>query len=82
MVGRELRVLCERPLPDGTRGGFSDEYVRVRIRGGEPVTNAMVRAQIREIEISTEGERVAASGYILGERSGWRGQHEESVRMD
>lgn len=82
MVGRELRVLCERPAPDGTRGGFSDEYVRVRIRGGEPVTNTMVRAQIREIEISTEGERVAASGYILEAGSRWRGQHEKSVRLD
>lgn len=82
MVGRELRVLCERPLPDGTRGGFSDEYVRVRIRGGDALANEMVRVQIREIEISPEGERVAASGYTTEERSGWRGRHEESVRMD
>jgi hypothetical protein len=42
----------------------------------------MARVQIREIEISPEGERVAASGYILEEGSGWRGEHEDSVRMD
>jgi hypothetical protein len=31
MVGREPRVLFERPVPDGTSGGFSDEYVRVTV---------------------------------------------------
>jgi threonylcarbamoyladenosine tRNA methylthiotransferase MtaB len=81
MVGRELRVLCERPAPDGTPGGFSDEYIRVRIRGGDSVANQMVRVQIREIEMRL-GERVAASGYIVGKRGRWRGEHEESMCMD
>ena len=82
VVGRELRVLCERPALDGTRSGFSDEYVRVRIREGNPDTNEMVRVQIREIEMPTDSERMAASGYIVGERVGWRGQHEKSVCVD
>jgi len=82
MVGRTLRVLCERPASDGTRSGFSDEYVRVRIPGGDALANEMVRVQIREIEISQKGGRVAAFGYIVEERETWRGQHEESVCVD
>jgi hypothetical protein len=74
--------LCERPASDGTRSGFSDEYVRVRIPGGDAVANEMVRVQIREIEISQKGGRVAAFGYIVEERETWRGQHEESVCVD
>ncbi len=70
MVGRELRVLFERPAPDGTSGGFSDEYVRVQVGNGEEITNALLFAGVSGVTMSREDGRLIASGYVVAPATG------------
>jgi len=83
MVGRELRVLFERPVPDGTSSGFSDEYVRVTVRTEAGITNAMLSVRVTDIVLLPDGERLAARGEIAETMAGnGRRPYEKSVCVD
>ena len=64
LVGRDLRVLFERPAEDGSVSGFSDEYVRVRVHGAEGMTNRLLTVRVTGVDVSTDGERIMARGEL------------------
>jgi len=64
MVGREVRVLFERPAPDGTVSGFSDEYVRVRVDTPVALTNQLCPVRVTGVDAAGSGARLFACGEI------------------
>ena len=55
-MGRAVRVLVEKVLPDGACEGFSDHYVPVRAVGDVPVASGEC---INVSLVRWEGERAA-----------------------
>jgi len=64
-VGRELRVLLERPAADGSVSGFSDEYVRVTVDAGHEMFNRLVAVRVTRVDRVGDGERLAARGVVV-----------------
>ena len=49
-LGRTRTVLCEAPKADGRMGGFTDNYLRVELKGGFPeLHNQLVPVQLSHI---------------------------------
>ena len=98
MTGRALRVLFEPRAQDGTAGGFSDEYVRVVVPANDDIANQMLSVRVTDVEMSADGERLAARGELVQNATGLpsrpdtcvgppgqvtrRRRYEESVCMD
>jgi threonylcarbamoyladenosine tRNA methylthiotransferase MtaB len=84
MAGRELRVLFEPRAQDGTSGGFSDEYVRVVVRANDDIANEMLSVRVTGVEMSPDGERLAARGELAQAAAGLsrRRRDEKSVCVD
>jgi threonylcarbamoyladenosine tRNA methylthiotransferase MtaB len=62
-VGSELRVLFESRAGDGTWGGFSDEYIRVRASSPGDMGNGFARVAVTGVEVGSDG--VYARGEII-----------------
>ena len=84
MLGRELRVLFERPALDGTSSGFSDEYVRVSVRAGRDIANELLSVRATGIEVPQDGDRLAVRGVIAHDMLAGRRRrpYETSVCLD
>jgi threonylcarbamoyladenosine tRNA methylthiotransferase MtaB len=64
-VGREARVLFETRGPDGGWGGFTDEYLRVRVESPDDLHNRMGRVEITGVGGAGDGDRVYARANLL-----------------
>jgi threonylcarbamoyladenosine tRNA methylthiotransferase MtaB len=64
MSGREVRVLFEARAADGGFSGFSDEYVRVRVRSRENLANQLRKVRLGDVELHPDGDRVTARGEV------------------
>jgi threonylcarbamoyladenosine tRNA methylthiotransferase MtaB len=64
MLGRAVRVLFEARERDGSHSGFSDEYVRVRVRSRTNIANRLLDVTIAGVEAESDEHRVVARGEL------------------
>jgi threonylcarbamoyladenosine tRNA methylthiotransferase MtaB len=64
MTGRTVRVLFEARARDGSHRGFSDEYVRVRVRSDHDLANRLCDVRLTGVELPADDDRIVARGEI------------------